>query len=189
MDLDACNRFEALLERIAISLEKLASKPETEIRGPSEPNTKIIQASIAKQNKKDSFRDAIGGEIHKLIRIYIEAYQGRYGKNARPDVGGKVQGLMKNLLKDHPTNRLAVLIVAFLQMDDPWFKTKNHDFPTLYENLGKIQTAFRNGTPRAEDKSYWDKVFGTEPTIEVGDAKVLGKGSEERRLLGVGRGD
>lgn len=172
-----------LLTRIAIALEKIGDAlTESKPKGILDPKAITNPRTSLPTTKKPA------GDVHRLIGVYISAFQLRYGKQARPDVGGKVQGLLKNLLKDHPAERLVGLIQAFLQMDDPWFVTKTHDFPTLYENVGKVQTALRNGTPRAEDNRYWEKVFGSK--IEgVSNEKVLGKGSEERKLLEVGGGN
>lgn len=177
-----------LLERIATALEKIAGaneKPKAEVKVRPEAT------AIANKQKKSQ----IGGEVHQLIGGYIDAFRLRYGKNARPDVGGRVQGQMKALLKDHPVPRLLALIQAFCQMDDPWFVKKAHDFPTLYENLGKVQTALRNGTGRAEDVRYWEKVFGGEHgtgNVQKADGQITGElrgaclqGGESRTVLAL----
>lgn len=149
---DALNRIEALLERIAVALEE--KKPE---------EAKAIVANLYREAESRKVTVATtkkAGDSHAVIKAYIDAYQARYGRKARPDVGGRVQGQIKNLLKDLSAARLIVVVQAYLQMEDEWFKKKGHDFPTLYENLGKVQTALLNGTEKHDDKRYWGKVFG-----------------------------
>lgn len=144
-------RIAKALERIADAMEKQpAPAPASKPKPTPEPSSgRLVRTKVID-----------GKEVHALIKAYIDAFRSRYGMKARPDVGGRVQGLMKTLLRDHPVARLTALIQAYCQMEDAWFKTKCHDFVSFYENLGKVQTALLNGTGRAEDKSYWDKVFG-----------------------------
>jgi hypothetical protein len=148
-----------LLERIAVALERIAD-------GAPKPEKKEKVALVASRQMGKATKN----EVQLLIKAYIDAYRGRYGEKSRPDIGGRVQGLMKTMLKDHPLERLVALVQAFLQMDDDWFKKRCHDFPTLYENVGKVQTALLNGTARAADRSYWSKVWGSDGTKELRDA-------------------
>lgn len=146
-----------LLERIAVALEKMALRDVISI----DEKLSLVphKEKVALSTGRRAGKTTAANEVHQLISAYVDAFRARYGPKARPDVGGKVQGLMKTMLKDHPLPRLIALVQAFCQMDDDFFKKKCHDFPTLYCNIGKVQTALLNGTARAEDKSYWDKVF------------------------------
>jgi hypothetical protein len=83
-----------------------------------------------------------------FITKYVQAYQKRYGEKARPDLRGKVQGQIKRFVQETPTERAINLIEVFCQMDDPWFKTKAHDFGTFLENLSKIGLALDTGQQR-----------------------------------------
>ncbi len=145
-----------LLERIAIALEKIAGAKythmTTELVDPKAP-------ANPRAGRHRAAKTAAPNDVQLLIKAYIDCFRQRYGPNARPDVGGKVQGLMRTMLKDHPLPRLIALVQAFTQMDDDWFKKKCHDFPTLHGNIGKVQTALLNGTARAEDRSYWATVL------------------------------
>jgi hypothetical protein len=86
---------------------------------------------------------------------YFEAYQKRYGEKCRPDVGGKIQGVVKALLRDIPLNRACDLVQVYLQMDTKWFITKAHDIVTFKENLNVIGNALDTGkNPGGVD---WDK--------------------------------
>ena len=102
------------------------------------------------------------GELMKermrvFIGFYITAYQKRYGKQCRPDVGGKAQGIMRAILKDIPTTRACQLIQVYCQMDVKWFVTKAHDIGTFRENLNVIGNALDTGqNPGGIDWSKFD---------------------------------
>lgn len=81
----------------------------------------------------------------KFIGVYVESYQRRYGQKARPGLGGKTQGGIKRLLGETPLARACEMIQVFLQMDDPWFVTKAHDFETFTANLTKVGLALDTG--------------------------------------------
>lgn len=84
-------------------------------------------------------------EVGKFIAVYVSAVKAKYGPKTRPDLSGKVQGEIKRFLKDTPLDRAMDLIQVFLQMEDPWFKTKCHDFATFISNLQKIGLALDTG--------------------------------------------
>jgi hypothetical protein len=87
-----------------------------------------------------------------FISQYVKAYQRRYTQKARPVLSGKVQGQIKRFVAEHPLERACELIQVYLQMPDPWFETKAHDFTTFLENLNKVglalDTGKQNGTRR-----------------------------------------
>lgn len=93
-----------------------------------------------------------GSSSSRLIGEYIKAYQGRY--NARPVIDGRTQGLVKKILSTVPEDQACDMVQAFVQMNDPWFVKKAHDFPTFYENLTKVsmslQTGQDHGAPKKE---------------------------------------
>lgn len=89
--------------------------------------------------------DPSNQDVARLIATYVESFQKRYGPKARPDVSGKVRGLMQRLLKDYPIDRACELVQVYLQMEEPWFKTKCHDFVTFTENLSKVNVAHGTG--------------------------------------------
>lgn len=80
-----------------------------------------------------------------FIASYVKAYQKTYGKKSRPQITGKLAGQIKNLLKTVPMDRACELIQVYCQMNDPWFKTKCHDFGTFLENLNKVSLALDTG--------------------------------------------
>jgi hypothetical protein len=84
-----------------------------------------------------------GSSNSKLIGEYIKAYQGRY--KARPVIDGRTQGLVKKILTTVPEDQACDMVQAFVQMNDPWFIKKAHDFPTFYENLTKVSLALQTG--------------------------------------------
>lgn len=93
-----------------------------------------------------------GSSSSRLIGEYIKAYQGRY--KARPVIDGRTQGLVKKILTAIPEDQACDMIQVFLQMNDPWFVKKAHDFPTFYENMTKVsmslQTGEDHGAPKKE---------------------------------------
>lgn len=94
----------------------------------------------------------------EFVKVYISAFQKRYGSNTRPSLDGKVQGLIKNLLKTTPLERAKNLIEVYFQMDDKWFETKTHDFVTFMSNLDKIGIALDTGMKtNSLDFSFMEK--------------------------------
>lgn len=83
------------------------------------------------------------GDFKTLIGEYCAAYKCRY--NARPVIDGRTQGLVKRVVTDVGLETARLLVQTYLQMDDPWFKTKAHDFVTFYENLTKISASMQTG--------------------------------------------
>lgn len=128
-------------------------------------DTKSCDSVSIKKPSRDSKK--VGTD--KVIAIYCAAYDSRY--QARPEIDGKTIGLVKSLLKTHSPEKLSDLIKAYLQMDDPWFKTKNHDFPTFRENLTKISTAMQTGSNLSAEpkrpKIYHDELW--KPWVEPDD--------------------
>lgn len=84
-----------------------------------------------------------GSPNSRLIVEYIKAYQLRY--KARPIIDKRTQGLVKTILKAVPEDQACEMVQAFVQMNDPWFIKKAHDFPTFYENLTKVSMALQTG--------------------------------------------
>lgn len=108
--------------------------------------------------------------VNRFIAAYIQAFQANpeHGKDTRPHVGGKVQGLMRQLLKDYPIERLELLIQTYCQMTDPWFKTKGWDFLTFHENIGKIGVALDKGRDSPYRRTWRDIVDEQEREAGVG---------------------
>lgn len=109
----------------------------------------ITRQNITKQNTSidaDAKRRTslkLGSSYSRLISEYVKAYQARY--KARPPIDGKTQGLVKNILSTIPEDQACDLVQAFLQMNDPWFVKKAHDFSTFYANLTKVSVALQTG--------------------------------------------
>jgi hypothetical protein len=96
--------------------------------------------------------------VGKFIAAYVKAYQARYD-GARPELVGKVQGQIKNFLKQTPLQRACDLIQVYCQMNDRWFETKMHDFTTFLENLNKVSYALKHGTEaQAGAHIDWSKI-------------------------------
>lgn len=149
-----------ILERIAEALEKtneiLKAKKTRKIRGeianPPEIKGKELATQKPEQNEKIARLKNANSAI--VISCYAMAFKERY--KVRPDISGKTQGLIKNLLRDVQVGRLCDLVQAYLQMEDPWFKTKCHDFVTFYENIGKVGIALDKGVSDPTKKGWME---------------------------------
>lgn len=118
--------------------------------------------SLSKKEKKEELKESPNGDIPVFISVYVKAFKSRYG-DTRPDLGGKVRGQIKNLIKDVGLNRACDLIQVFLQMEDPWFITKCHDFTTFMTNVQKIGIALDTGKKDPSKKELnWDYIYGGE---------------------------
>lgn len=84
-----------------------------------------------------------GSSNSRLIAKYKTAYKARY--NAYPVIDVKTQGLVKTILRSMSEEQACDMVQAFVQMNDPWFVKKAHDFPTFYENLTKVSMALQTG--------------------------------------------
>jgi len=84
-----------------------------------------------------------GSSSSRLIGEYAKAYKARY--NASPVIDGPTQGSVKRILKSVSEQKAIDLVQAYLQMNEPWFVTKAHDFITFEKNLTKIGLALQKG--------------------------------------------
>lgn len=99
---------------------------------------------------------ALSQDIQIFISQYIKSFQVRY--NARPILTGKVQGQIKQFLKDIPLPMALEMIQVYCQMEDPWFIKKCHDFGTFIENLSKVNIGLDTGNePGVIDPFAWIK--------------------------------
>jgi hypothetical protein len=103
----------------------------------TEQNTSIGRGATRQRPPK------LGTSNSRLIGEYIKAYQTRY--KARPVIDNRTQGLVKTILKAVSEEQACEMVQAFVQMNDPWFIKKAHDFPTFYENLTKVSMALQTG--------------------------------------------
>ena len=109
-----------------------------------------IKKQIIETTKSDSDAKRLsstnlkkGSSCSRLIAEYAKAYKARY--NASPVIDGRTQGLVKKILSAVPEKKACDLVQAFLQMNDPWFVKKAHDFVTFYENMTKVSMALQTG--------------------------------------------
>ena len=122
-------------------LTTTASQPKKTVKTPSK---------VVTEKKVEGAR--------RLIATYCDAYKLRYGIS--PPITGQVAGQAKNLLGTIPLDRACEMVQAYLQMEDRWFLTKCHDFPTFAGNLGKVAVSLANGTAEPHEKRFWERVFG-----------------------------
>jgi hypothetical protein len=110
----------------------------------------------SKELKSES--DDSGSNISMVISKYVKAYQNKFGAKARPDVSGKVRGSIKRLLKDYKPEVLSNMLQVYLQMDDPWFKTKVYDFETFAQNLNKVSLSWTTGKENPTNKTIQEMI-------------------------------
>jgi hypothetical protein len=127
-----------------------AKRNEPELTGPN-PLTLTPSLTLSPtlppvfSEGQNSFAD-VKNPVGFFIGKYVQAYQKRFGdERARPDLRGKVQGLIKRFLEETPLERAVALIETYLSMNDQWFITKGFDFVTFNENVGKIALALDTG--------------------------------------------
>jgi len=119
--------------------DRLDKKRRDKKRGDlSEGATSIPPTAVSPASQVETRTPA-----RDLIVEFIKAYEGRY--KTRPVIDGRTQGLVKQVLKAVPLERAKLLVQCYLQLEEPWFKTKAHDFVTFYENLTKISTSLDAG--------------------------------------------
>ena len=165
-----------ILERIARALEQIAGlaldaeQTRTKLEQTRTKRREAGQKSAEIRLQKLGTAQPGGGvsnktrtnaeqnSTHFVIKSYCEAYKEKYGIN--PIIDGKTTGLVKALTKTVPGERLRDLVQAYLQMDNPWFKTKCHDFVTFTQSLSQVAVALANGTEDPHERDYWRKVFG-----------------------------
>lgn len=127
-------------------------KVESFVKAPGEVRSKKREV----RSKNIDIRDRIvdtkrsalvsakkGSSNSRLIIEYVKAYELRY--KARPVIDGRTQGLVKKILTTVPEDQACDMVQAFVQMNDPWFVKKAHDFPTFYENLTKVSMSLQTG--------------------------------------------
>lgn len=120
---------------------------KTELNGSNPPSpslTPSLPLSPVFSEGENSFPD-VKNPIGFFIGRYVNAYQKKFGQDARPDLRGKVQGQIKRFVSETPLDRAVALIEQYLEMNDYWFTTKAYDFGTFVENLSKVGLALDTG--------------------------------------------
>lgn len=138
---------------------KSAKRPHSDAKPPSLFSSSLSSSDSSSNSNSENYSvGSVRSPAGFFIGRYVKAYQGRYGDRARPDLRGKVQGLIKRFLDDTPIERACGLIETYLSMNDAWFITKAHDFVTFQENLSKVGLKLDTGKSanttqaRAEEK-------------------------------------
>lgn len=127
----------------------------------SEPLTLTLSQSLTLKEKEEGKSKAVEPsaatppKANLIISVYCEAYKKRYGAN--PTITRKDSGQLANLLKSVGQDRLSQMLQVYLQMDDPWFKTRTHDVSTFIGSLSKIGVALQTGKAPGEKKIDWSK--------------------------------
>lgn len=173
-------------EKCAHPVLKQNNAPSSFARAPTDPlfsislntNTKDkeLKASTKKTEKNLASSDDSKKEsspVSEFIAEFIRTHQNRFGEGSRPELGGRVLGMIKNLLNDQPLGRMKQLIQTYYQMEDPWFQKKGYDFGTFYSNIQKVSIALDTGTTSNLSHINWSQVFkeGNEnDTLRISDS-------------------
>lgn len=142
------------------------------------PSPSVSPSVSPSKNKDKELKIPTSSDSPRFIGVYVEAYQKRYGEKARPTLGGKALGGVKRLLSDLGANRACELIQVFMQMDDPWFLTKAHDFETFAANLTKVGLALDTGKKRGGISKWEQEVMEAEGNETAGVPRTSGKTQE-----------
>lgn len=91
-------------------------------------------------------------EVQIFIGTYVTAWREKYGDGVSP-IDDIVAGQIKNFLRGRNIQECCLLVQAYLQMDDPWFRKLCHDFTTFTKHLTKVKAALGTGKqdPTEED--------------------------------------
>lgn len=134
------------------------------LKKPAERCKKTKEMDVAPASSSSSVQ-VVGAErapgkssAAQLIAAYCDAFKIRYGMS--PPIDGKAAGLAKNLLRSIPLEKACLLVQAYLQLEDQWFLTKCHDFPTFIQNLTKVAVALSHGAADPQERGYWANIFG-----------------------------
>jgi hypothetical protein len=142
------------LEDVMQKLIAIEQKMEALVSGESANNKK--RGGRKKQTTALSAVDQeFANSLKEFIAGMVRNYYGRY--KSRPIIDGKTLGEIKRLLKMMPAQKAVHLHQVYLQLDDPWFKTKCHDFTTFMSNLQKVANSLNTG--QVQDGINWERVF------------------------------
>jgi hypothetical protein len=142
--------------------EEKEKKPLEKIHPLAE--THPAQEALELETASPPVPTARGNPVGFLIGTYVQAWQRRYSTKARPDVGGKSQGILKRILAQCPVQTVANLLQVYCQMKDPWFEKQRHNLVTFEAQFNAVALALDHGE---EKGTYdWAKVFKEVPSEE-----------------------
>lgn len=130
--------FEAGIEAFARSLSRELAHERA--AGAEQPSLLPSAATTA------------GQELRQVIAAYVVAFQERFGPKARPDLGGKVQGILRRVLRDYSEAQAIRLIQVYLKMEDEFFKKRVYDIATFEAQIQRVLYAATTGS-EARDKT------------------------------------
>lgn len=116
---------------------------------------RIEKSNTGSEEKKSktpvslSEKTALNEKRSRFISEYRKSFKKRFPKSD-PIVDGKTLGLINNFLKHMEIEKACLLIQAYFQIEDEWFRKKGYDFVTFVNNLQKIANAFSSGSPTGE---------------------------------------
>ena len=108
-------------------------------------------------------KQPIKNKVGYFVGCYAKSFQARY--NTRPDLSGKRQGQIKNLVAGaEDFDELCDLIQVYCQSNDTWFCKKMHDIQTFAENIGKVRVLMNNALDtkdfeaKKQKEDFWANV-------------------------------
>jgi hypothetical protein len=145
--------------------KKSSSAQQAASTVPAQPATNT-NTKIKEEEKKNKNLKGAAPAAAPFVAAYVKAFQGRYGKNVRPHLAGKVVGEIQAFLRDVTLEEAIPLIEAYCRMPEPWFEKKAHDFTTFAKNVGKVSVWLaqeQGGEARPDDTVYVAHGGGTMP--------------------------
>lgn len=137
-------RKQMLKQKVNQTLKQKRSK---RLKRTVEPYTMLSNAKTLPSEASETAVSAPSNKkpaLNEYIASYIDAWQAVH-PGTRPAMGGKEQGIIKRLAKDHSLEKFSALFQVFLQMKDSWFEKKQWDLATFEQNLHKIAIAAQKG--------------------------------------------
>lgn len=150
----------------------LTSSPD----GDSSPQGQLFPVEVVGKKPRRITRTE-NNAVPFFIQAYVDAWRVRYPGERKPDLGGKVRGRIKTFLADVSVDEAIDLIQVYLQLDDPWFKTKCHDFETFMQNVTKVSAALGAGKQNPGKKDWYELFLEQEKEREERRRKLNGQES------------
>lgn len=110
----------------------------TTLHGEGKPSPRNAKQKEVKEKSKKELTKNVLFEIE-----FREAFKKRY--HSAYKFTGKDRGIIGRMVKDFAEDDVRKLVSGYLQMNDSWFLTKNHDIVTLENNINKVMTFVQTG--------------------------------------------
>jgi len=135
-------------------LEPKCHRSETEPSSLFPLSSSSLTTKLNTNTKKGKKAEStIPDGMDHVISSYCNAFKSRYKVN--PLMTPKDIAQVRQIIKSVGYDRAITAVQVYCQMDDPWFKKKNHDLQTLIGNMQKVLVALNTGSdPDRKDDPF-----------------------------------